>query len=217
MLGYAARFGCAAPALFSSLLKVTCNYVSCDHAVTSLEAHLLIASPELADPFTRSVVLLVKHTSEGALGLILNRRTHADFQEVWSQVSEVPCHQQTALYLGGPCEGPLVALHTQEYLLEIEVLPGLYFASGKENLERLASQTSDAQHQVKFFAGYSGWSAGQLEDEIARGSWSVMPAALEHAFWHEEELWDRANRFVSDAAWRAALGISHTPPDLRAN
>jgi putative transcriptional regulator len=184
--------------------------------VTSLEAHLLIASPELAEPFTQSVVLLVKHNDDGALGLILNRRTPADFQQVWSKVSDVPCHQAAPLFLGGPCEGPLVALHTQEYLLEIEVLPGLYFTSGKEKLETLAAQTGDVG-QVKFFAGYSGWAAGQLEHEISRGSWSVMPARLEHAFWHEDEIWKRANRFVSDAAWRSALGLGQAPPDLRAN
>jgi putative transcriptional regulator len=185
--------------------------------VTTLEAHLLIAAPELAEPFTKSVVLLVKHNEDGALGLILNRRTPADFQEVWSKVSDVPCQQSAPLYLGGPCEGPLVALHTQEFLHEIEVLPGLYFSSSKEKLETLAAQSPDSQAPVKFFAGYSGWSGGQLEHEIARGSWSVMPAKLEHAFWHEDELWKRANRFVSDAAWRAALGIAQAPPDLRAN
>ncbi len=185
--------------------------------MTSLEAHLLIAAPELAEPFTHSVVLLVKHNDDGALGLILNRRTLADFQQVWGQVSEVPCHQQAGLFLGGPCEGPLVALHTQEDLLDLEVLPGLYFTSGKEKLEMLAAQSPDAQNPVKFFAGYSGWAAGQLEHEIASGSWSVMPAKLEHAFWHEDELWKRANRFVSDAAWRSTLGIDQAPPDLRAN
>lgn len=185
--------------------------------MTSLEAHLLIAAPELAEPFTHGVVLLVKHNEEGALGLILNRRTPADFQQVWSNVSEVPCHQQAPLYLGGPCEGPLVALHTQEDLIEIEVLPGLYFTSGKEKLETLVAQTPAPPNQVKFFAGYSGWAAGQLEHEIARGSWSVMPARQEHAFWHEDELWKRASRFVSDAAWRSTLRIDQAPPDLRAN
>ncbi len=47
-------------------------------AVSSLQAHLLIATPELPDPFTESIVLLVRHNEDGALGLILNRRTGAD-------------------------------------------------------------------------------------------------------------------------------------------
>ena len=97
--------------------------------MTSLQAHLLIATPELADPFNRSVVLLIRHNEEGALGLILNRRTSATLREAWSRLSEVPCHRDDSLFLGGPCEGPLVALHTNEFLLETEVMPGLYFCA----------------------------------------------------------------------------------------
>jgi putative transcriptional regulator len=183
--------------------------------VTSLQGHLLIATPELAEPFTRSVVLLVRHGEEGALGLILNRRTSAWLKDAWAKLSEVPCRRDAPLFLGGPCDGPLMALHSQEFLLETEILPGLYFCSGKDKLERLASQ--DDESRVKFFAGYAGWSPGQLEHEIARGSWSVMPAKADHAFWHEDEIWTRASRFVADAAWRSALGIKHTPPDLTLN
>jgi putative transcriptional regulator len=185
--------------------------------VNSLQAHLLIATPDLAEPFTRSVVLLVTHTADGALGLILNRRTSAELSAAWENVSDSPCLREASLFLGGPCEGPLVALHTQEFLLELEVLPGLYFCSGKDKLETLASQGGPTAENAKFFVGYSGWAAGQLEHEIARGSWSVMPAKTEHVFWHEEELWNRATRFVADSAWRANLGIKHVPPDLRVN
>ena len=63
-------------------------------------------------------MLLVRHTDEGALGLILNRRTNALIQDAWDKVSDVPCHRDESIYLGGPCEGPLVALHTDEFLLE---------------------------------------------------------------------------------------------------
>jgi putative transcriptional regulator len=185
--------------------------------MTSLQAHLLIATPDLAEPFNRSVVLLVKHNEDGALGLILNRRTSAQLKEAWDNLSDVPCHRDASIFLGGPCEGPLVALHTHEFLLEIEVMPGLYFCAGKEKLETLAAQNEDDGATVKFFAGYSGWAPGQLENEIARGSWSVMPAAPAHVFWHEDELWIRARRFVADSAWRSRLGIKGAPPDLRAN
>jgi putative transcriptional regulator len=181
----------------------------------SLGAHLLIAGPQLAEPFTRAVVLLVRHSEEGALGLILNRRTGATLRDAWTKVSEVPCHRDQSLFLGGPCEGPLVALHTREFLLEIEVMKGIYFSAGKEALERLAAETDEAP--VKFFAGYSGWSPGQLEQELARGAWSVMPAEHRHVFDHEDELWTRTSHFVADAAWRNALGIKHAPSDLRNN
>ncbi len=185
--------------------------------MTSLQAHLLIATPELSEPFTKGVVLLVRHNEDGALGLILNRPTSAQLKDAWSQVSDVPCHRDAPLFLGGPCEGPLVALHTHEFLLEIEVMSGLYFCASKEKLETLAAQEDETPRNVKFFAGYSGWAAGQLENEIARGSWSVMPAKAEHVFWDEDELWQRASRFVADAGWRRTLGINDAPPDMRVN
>lgn len=181
----------------------------------SLQSHLLIASPQLPPPFDQAVVLLVRHNEEGALGLILNRRTTASFQEAWDQVSDVPTERDGLIFLGGPCEGPLVALHTDEFLLEIEVMQGLYFCASKEKIETLAARNDE--QPVKFFAGYSGWSPGQLEDEIARGSWSVMPATPDHVFAFEEELWLRSRRAVADAAWRSRLKIKHAPRDPRMN
>lgn len=183
--------------------------------MTSLQAHLLIGNAELAEPFGRSVVLLVRHDAEGALGLILNRPTTATLQQAWERVSDVPCHRDQRLFLGGPCEGPLVALHTHEFLMGLEVFSGLYFSGDKDKLERLAAQTDETP--AKFFAGYSGWGAGQLESEIARGSWSAMPATLEHVFGNEDELWNRASRHVADVAWRRALQIKVAPPDLSLN
>jgi len=183
--------------------------------LNSLQAHLLIGNAELAEPFGRSVVLLVRHSADGALGLILNRPTGAMLKQAWEKASHVPCHRDATLFLGGPCEGPLVALHTHEFLLEFEVFPGLYFCGGKDKLERLAAQTEGSP--AKFFAGYSGWSPGQLENEIARGGWSVMPARMEHIFGNEDELWSKSSRYVADMAWRDALKIKQAPPDLSLN
>jgi putative transcriptional regulator len=149
------------------------------------------------------------------LGLILNRQTDASLVEAWQQVSEVPCHRDGMIFLGGPCDGPLVALHTDEFLLELEVMEGLYFCGGKEKLETLVARADD--QPAKFFAGYSGWSPGQLENEIRHGSWSVMPANPQHVFAHADELWIRTRRFVADAAWRSRLKIKHAPPDPRSN
>ena len=183
--------------------------------MASLQSHLLIAGAELAEPFQRAVVLLVRHNDEGALGLILNRSTNAELKDTWSKVSEVPCHRHALIHVGGPCEGPLVALHTSEFLMELEVLQGVYFCAGKDKLERLAAQQDGTP--VKFFAGYSGWSAGQLENEIARGSWSVLPARPEHVFQPDDELWRRVSREVADLAWRQTLHIKQAPKDPSLN
>ncbi len=181
----------------------------------SLQAYLLIAADELAEPFTRSVVLLIRHNEDGALGLILNRPTSATLKDAWERLNDTPCRRDEPIYLGGPCEGPLVVLHTDDRLMEVEVLPGLYFCAGKEKLETLAARTD--QQPIRFFAGYSGWSPGQLESELAQGSWAVMPAKLEHVFGPDDELWNRVQRQVADTALRAALRIKQTPEDASLN
>src|SRR5205814_2997514 len=84
------------------------------HPMKSLQGQLLIASPKLFDPnFFRSVVLLVQHTENGALGLILNHPLEMTIANAWEQVSEMPCEATGVLHQGGPCDGPLMVLHTE--------------------------------------------------------------------------------------------------------
>src|SRR2546425_12008605 len=125
----------------------------------SLAGHLLVASPRLGDPnFFRTVVLLVKHSEEGAFGLVLNRPSNTPLKEVWSNVSQSPCETDALIHHGGPCSGPLMAIHREEFLAESEVLPNLYFATSKDKLEHLALRPTE---MARFYAGYAGWQAGQ--------------------------------------------------------
>ncbi|MDB5293741.1 MAG: hypothetical protein JWL69_4982 [Phycisphaerales bacterium] len=161
----------------------------------SLQGQLLIASPQLTDPnFARSVVLIVQHNEEGALGLILNRPLEATMQDVWEQVSEEPCQTEASLHQGGPCEGPLMAVHAQESLGQMEVVPGIYFSTDREAFEELVSRDRD---DVKFFVGHSGWSPGQLEEELESGAWLIAPAKAQHVFSEGETLWAKLRRAVS--------------------
>lgn len=181
----------------------------------SLEGHLLIASKELRDPnFSRSVVLLVRHNDEGALGLILNRPLEVRLRQVWEQVSSSPCKRDDAIHLGGPCEGPLMALHDQAPLGESQVVDGLYFCTHRDYLEELAG---DTEHNVRFFAGFSGWAAGQLEGEMEQDSWLTLPAKSQHAFAEEVDLWDQVMREVAGKRILETLKIREVPPDLRMN
>ena len=86
----------------------------------SLDGHFLVASRELLDPnFARSVVLIIRHSEEGAMGLVLNRPTKTSVSEAWKQVSEAPCPTTGLIHLGGPCRGPLMAIHGDPALGEI--------------------------------------------------------------------------------------------------
>ena len=107
----------------------------------SLQGQFLIASPKLADGnFYKSVVLMIKHDDEGAFGLILNRPTENSVREVWKMVAEVEIECSQPIFLGGPVSGPLVALHRVKSAAEMEVLPGLYFAAHKDQLQKVIAQ-----------------------------------------------------------------------------
>jgi putative transcriptional regulator len=181
----------------------------------SLTGHLLVASASLRDPnFFRAVVLIVRHNEEGAFGLIINRPTNATIAHLWSQIKESPCISQGAVHFGGPVEGPLMALHTDPSAGELEVLPDVHFTADSDNLERLVASEQD---RVRFYVGYAGWGAGQLERELREGSWSTPSASPEHIFQAEHDLWRKLTRELSAATLLSALKIKHVPADPTLN
>ena len=140
----------------------------------SLRGHLLIAPAHMADPnFARAVVLLLQHDGDGAFGVILNRPTDQSIREVWQQVQGAPCRSDEPVRAGGPVPGPLVALHGEADLGELEVLHGVWCTMSGE---RVANLVERAPEDLLLFAGYSGWGAGQLEAEMQAGSWLATEA-----------------------------------------
>lgn len=181
----------------------------------SLAGHFLVASADLSDPnFFRTVVLIFRHNEEGAAGLVLNRRTNASVRQLWEQIGESPCKSRAPLHLGGPVEGPLMAIHALEQLQELEIVPGVFLSNGREMLERLVD---DDDARTRFFVGYAGWGDGQLERELGEGSWLVAPATAELVFGDHEELWQKVTRQVTSGNLLSALKIKHVPPDPRLN
>src|SRR5262245_63826427 len=101
----------------------------------SLQGHFLVASPNLSDGnFNRSVVLMVKHDEEGALGLILNRPTASRVADVWKSVAEEAIDSTDTIYVGGPVTTALVSLHTLKSAGDMRVLPGVYFSAQPDHL-----------------------------------------------------------------------------------
>jgi len=183
--------------------------------VKSLQGHLLVASPQLLDPnFLRSVILVVQHNDEGALGVTLNRKTDALLKQVWGQVSTSPCASEESLFLGGPCQGPLLAIHLDESLANIEILPGVYYTAESEKLEQLVA---DKDKLARFFAGYAGWGAGQLEKELSEGAWQTLPAGEEYVFHTGDDLWQTLRKSLASDVLLSTLHIKHVPPDPSMN
>jgi putative transcriptional regulator len=181
----------------------------------SLQGHLLVASPYLTDPnFARAVVLLIQHNDEGAFGVVLNRPGDKTVKELWEAVEEPSCDCRKQIHVGGPVSGPLMAIHTDSSLSEVEVVPGVFFSAQKEHLERLVE--TDPQ-KLKVFVGHSGWGSGQLESELKQGAWLTTPATAEYIFFDDEEVWKRVTRCIGNTMVVSALRLKHVPEDPSLN
>jgi putative transcriptional regulator len=178
----------------------------------TLRGKLLIASSQMADPnFSRAVVLLIQHSEAGALGLILNRPLQISVREVCSQSLGEECEVEGVLHQGGPCDGPLMVLHRSEFEKDLDVMPGLFFTTERSKIQTLLRQGSP---NARYFVGYSGWGAGQIENEMETESWVIVESDAATIFNSKETLWAKLNtrRFVGD--W---VDPEHLPDDPSIN
>lgn len=181
----------------------------------SLVGKLLVASPMLrGDFFARTVVLMLQHSEEGALGLVLNRPTNQTVEKLWDQISEDRCARQEVVHVGGPVSGPLMAVHLEEPLAELEVPMGVFVAVTREHLEELVKHS---EHPLRLFIGHAGWGAGQLEQEMASGVWLTAPATVEHVFGEHDDLWKETVDSIGRRFYREHLGIKRLPDDASLN
>lgn len=134
---------------------------------------ILISEPFLRDAtFGRAVVLLIDHTEEGSMGLIINKRLPLLLNDIimeFKYVDEIP------LYKGGP-----IATDTLFYLHALAGIPGaipvgngLYLNGDFNEIKRYILQGNAISEHIRFFLGYSGWESEQLGDEIRENTWLV--------------------------------------------
>lgn len=181
----------------------------------SLRGQLLVATPRLPDEnFFRTVVLMVEHTEQGALGVVLNRLAEQSVEQLWDELSETSCSSGRKVNLGGPVSGPLLAIHTDRSLAELEILSGIYLAAQKDHLNELVQQET---HRWRVFLGHAGWGGGQLESELKQGAWLTTPATKEYVFRKAEDLWETVAKHIGDAVLLESLHIKHIPQDPSMN
>ena len=159
----------------------------------SLQGQLLLDSGKLAgSEFHHSVVLICEHIPEGAFGLVLNRASKHTAEETLSD--KLPeSMQELQLFLGGPVETQrLICLIHEQSNIEMtkkHVLPGLRLTHNLNELLEPNRKFESFAH-IKFFAGYAGWSAGQLDNEMSRNDWLTHPASIDFIFNSKPaELW----------------------------
>jgi putative transcriptional regulator len=152
----------------------------------SLRGHFLIAGPRLRDPnFFKSAVLIVEHNDEGAMGLVINRPSSVTVASALSGHFDLP-PSEGCVYQGGPVEQTaLFILHNSQALdpEETPVIEDLLIGSCAEVFENVVRESiDDPAIEFRVFSGCSGWGAGQLEGELERGDWFVVPASLDYVF-----------------------------------
>lgn len=168
------------------------------------EGDLLIATPQLLDPnFHRTVILVLEHTEDGTLGVVLNRPSEfepLDELPEWLPLLAPP----SVVFVGGPVQ-PDAAVGLAE---------NVGSQLGGAELVDLSAAPGSLASRVRVFAGYAGWGPGQLSDEIGEGAWVVVEAQAGDVFSEEaEELWQEIlARQPGRLAW-----LSSFPPDPRLN
>jgi len=149
----------------------------------SLKGKLLVAAPTLREPtFARTVISLLEHTDDGALGVVINRPGDASLLEVVPPVAEL-ASQPAVLFSGGPVE-PQAAIALGVVITDAtpEGWRPVVHPVVTVDLEVDPSVLAHSLRALRVFAGYAGWSAGQLEDEIAEGAWYVVESLPSDAF-----------------------------------
>ena len=175
----------------------------------SLRGQLLVATPALVDPnFHRTVVLVTHHDEDGAMGLVLNRPSQTAVGEAVPELEEL-VEGTEWIYVGGPVE-PGAALLLAELEDPAEAAAVVFGDIGFPPDDPAPGST----RRLRVFAGYSGWSAGQLEAELEESAWILTPAEPEDVFAEDaDELWSAVLRRKGG---RFAI-LATMPPDPSLN
>ena len=166
---------------------------------------LLVASEDLGDPrFRQSVVLVTRHgRNRSPVGVIVNRPLDASLDRVFPEVKQAAQHR---LHYGGPvAPADLVFMFRGETAptASIALMDGLFLSSSSESLLRLLAAPTPAD-RLRVFRGFASWAPYQLENEIDRGDWHLLPVDVDALFAEPPEgmwlkLWRRATQLTVQA------------------
>ena len=178
----------------------------------SLKGRLLVAAPSLASEFfARTVILMLEHNDEGAMGIVINRPTEATVNDIAGQILDEELNWDKPIQLGGPVRGPLQIVHDVVEFADQEVVEGVRVTVSAENVRDLLAIKPEPSLVV---ANYAGWGTGQLEGEIAEDSWLTLPARADLVFWHDAtDLWKVVLNEINAAELSNVLRLKRLPND----
>lgn len=147
----------------------------------------LLATPSIQDPlFASSLVYMCEHSEEGSMGVVVNHLSDQTLENIFQQL-EIKCMHRptldTAVFIGGPVslqQGFVLHTSTQPWDKSLEIGKGTYLTSSRDILEAIAVQKGPEQFLI--ILGFSGWSAGQLEQELQDNAWLTARSNLSITF-----------------------------------
>jgi putative transcriptional regulator len=147
--------------------------------VPPAKGQILLSEPFLNDPyFRRTVIFLCEHNEDGSFGFVLNNYIDVELDQIMENMP----HFGGRISIGGPVRNSnLYYLHTLGPKIEdsIEIFEGIYMGGNFETLRSMLMRGQIGKDDVRFFVGYSGWSATQLDEEMKLNSWFIAPAEKE--------------------------------------
>lgn len=155
---------------------------------------LLIAEPFLKDPnFSRTVVFICDHHEQGSFGFVLNREYGHTLDELMNNIGE---ELKIPVFYGGPVQMDTIHFlhqYPEKIAGSYEILNGIYWGGDFELAVDLLKSGEIDQSRIRFFIGYSGWSEGQLHEELNQKSWLTVEATTRLVF-HKKigEIWKEA-------------------------
>jgi putative transcriptional regulator len=182
----------AAALFFLNPAGLVAQFLDLDHLAAG---QFVVATDKLGDPnFSQAVVLLIHYdASEGAVGIIVNRKTELTLAKIFPEKKAAA----DPVFEGGPVEIQVVQalIRSAAKPTGATALVGdVYETGSKTEIDKAINSHATPSH-FRAFLGYAGWGGGQLEDEIKSGAWSIVRATPKTIFDEDpDSLWDRLNR-----------------------
>jgi putative transcriptional regulator len=156
------------------------------------KGRLLASEPYLPDPnFERTIILLTEHNEDGSVGFVLNKPSETLVSEIVDDIKRV----QAKVFIGGPVQqDTLHFIHRIPSISDsIEIGKGIFWGGNFEEILLLIETDQLSTLDIKFFLGYSGWSHGQLDEELKAESWIVSDQLSEELIFEtpSEDMWKK--------------------------
>jgi len=184
--------------------------------IKSLQNHFLVAMPDLEDPyFSRSLIYICEHNSEGAMGIVVNQPSTMNVKQLLEQVdSSLNVSEDKAeqiVLAGGPVSkerGFVLHCDQKRWTSSLQLAPNVMVTTSKDILTAIGN--NEGPKDVLIALGYAGWTAGQLEIEMQENAWLTIEADEEilfHTPIHKK--WQATVNKLGVDVWQLAPGAGH--------